>query len=88
MKDDILSQFKKRISFPKKNSIMNNKKAKKARTKELTLSFMKSTLKTNGQGAIKRKTIYPKDVIYPIFDSIFYSSNNSKIMHYIILRVF
>ena len=87
MKEDILSEFKKRITLPKKISI-SKKKAKKARTKELTLSFMKSTLKTNGQGAIKRKTIYPKDVIYPIFDSIFYSSNNSKIMHYIILRVF
>ena len=87
MKEDILSQFKKRISNPKKISI-SNKKAKKAKTKELTLSFMKSTLKTNGQGSIKRKTIYPKDVIYPVFDSIFYTTEKSKVMHYIILRVF
>ena len=87
MKEDILSEFKKRITLPKKISI-SKKKAKKARTKELTLSFMKSTLKTNGQGSIKRKTIYPKDVIYPVFDYIFYTSENSKIMNYITLRVF
>ncbi len=87
IKVNILSQFTKKISYPKKNfKNCNIKKGIKAKTKELTLSFVKSTLQSNRKGKIHRKTIYPKDVIYPFFESILYFTN--QIMKDVVLRVF
>ena len=87
IRGNILSQFTKKISYPKKNfKICNIKKGIKAKTKELTLSFVKSTLQSNRKGKKHRKTIYPKDVIYPFFESILYFSN--QIMKDVVLRVF
>ncbi len=90
MKDDLLSQLKRRIYFPKKNSISkfnSNKKAIKSQTKELTLSFVKTTTRLKSEGEQKIK-IYPKDVFYPVFNSIYYSLNDDKILNEIIIRVF
>ena len=87
MKEEILSQFRKKLSYPRKNfNLGRNKKRIKSKTKELTLSFVKSTLKSNTQGKIHRKKIYPKDVVYPLFESILYFTN--KTIKDIILRVF
>ena len=47
---------------------------------------MKSTLKSNTQGKIHRKKIYPKDVVYPLFESILYFTN--KTIKDIVLRVY
>ena len=89
MKDELLSQLKSRIYFPKKNTISkfnSKKKAIKSKTKELTLSFVKTTrLKSEGEQKIK---IYPKDVLYPVFNYIYYSLNDDKIINEIIIRIF
>ena len=86
IKEEILLDLKQNKSLKKSISKFNRIKTQNFKSKDLKLSFVKS--KYIKAYTNKRKEIFLKEVIYPFFDLIYYSFNNSKKLIEVILRIF
>ena len=86
IKEEILLDLKQNKSLKKSLSKFNRIKTQNFKSKDLKLSFVKS--KYIKAYTNKRKEIFLKEVIYPFFDLIYYSFNNSKKLIEVILRIF
>ena len=86
IKEEILLDLKQNKSLKKSISKFNRIKTQNFKSKDLKLSFVKS--KYIKAYTNKRKEIFLKEVIYPFFDLIYYSFNNSKKLIEVVLRIF
>ncbi len=87
IKEEILLDLKQNNKSLKKSlSKFNRIKTQNFKSKDLKLSFVKS--KYIKAYTNKRKEIFLKEVIYPFFDLIYYSFNNSKKLIEVVLRIF